>query len=99
VQRRRIRLRARANYRPRNAARQVAIRTGRRPTPRAYGFGCDRWSPTGFRKSGQVRVQGKTQADQLRDLQDAYRARAPLEYADRIRGYIKGAAAGDDSGK
>ncbi len=36
--------------------------------------------------------QSKTATDQLRDLQDAYRGRTPLEYQERVRAYIKGTA-------
>lgn len=35
--------------------------------------------------------------DDLRDLSDAYRAQAPREYQERVRAYVRGAAAADDS--
>jgi len=52
---------------------------------RSLGLGKDR--RTGF--------QSKTAKDMFRDLQDAPRVRTPLEYQDRLRGYIKGTATGD----
>ena len=47
----------------------------------------------GLRPRGPLRVRGAETADELRDLNDSYRARAPLEYADRVRAYMKGAGA------
>ncbi len=46
---------------------------------------------------GNLQLQGSAPADELRDLNDSYRARAPLEYADRVRAYLRGASAADDS--
>jgi hypothetical protein len=46
---------------------------------------------------GNLQLQGSATADELRDLNDSYRARAPLEYADRVRAYLRGASAADQS--
>lgn len=46
----------------------------------------------GLKPRSQLNVRGAVAEDQLRDLNDSYRARAPLEYSDRVRAYMKGAA-------
>lgn len=46
---------------------------------------------------GNLQLQGSAPADELRDLNDSYRARAPLEYADRVRAYLRGASAAEES--
>ncbi|NOY43090.1 MAG: hypothetical protein GXP26_14805 [Planctomycetes bacterium] len=55
-------------------------------TLRSLGLGRKR--RTGF--------QAKTAKDLFRDLQDAPRVRTPLEYQDRLRGYIKGTATAEE---
>jgi hypothetical protein len=45
------------------------------------------------RKSLQFRAAAVE--DELRDLRDAYRGRAPLEWTDRVREYLKGAASAE----
>jgi hypothetical protein len=46
----------------------------------------------GLRPRSQLNVRGAVAEDQLRDLNDSYRARAPREYAERVRAYMKGAS-------
>jgi hypothetical protein len=50
----------------------------------------------GLREQGPNRIKGSAKADQLRDLKDAYRSRAPLEYAERVRQYNKDVASQSD---
>jgi len=49
----------------------------------------------GLRRGEPLRFRAGATADKVRDLNDAYRARAPLEYSDRVRAYLKGAAGGE----
>ncbi|MCA9235731.1 MAG: hypothetical protein KDA44_09675 [Planctomycetales bacterium] len=49
----------------------------------------------GLRRDGPQRYNATAKADELRELTDAYRARAPREYQDRVRAYVRGAAAAD----
>jgi hypothetical protein len=53
----------------------------------------------GLRPGGPQRIRAAAKADKLRDLNEGYRSRAPLEYADRVRAYVKGAAASGDAGE
>ena len=53
----------------------------------------------GLRPTRPLGFRGAAAQDQLRNLNDSYRARAPLEYADRVRAYVKGAAAADDESR
>jgi len=53
---------------------------------RSLGLGRNR--RTGFRS--------QTAKEKLRELQDSYRARTPLEYQQRVRAYVKGTATGED---
>lgn len=50
----------------------------------------------GLRQNGPQRFRADATADKLRDLNDAYRARAPQEYLDRVREYTKGVSAADE---
>jgi hypothetical protein len=50
----------------------------------------------GLRQNGPQRFRAGAPADKLRDLNDAYRARAPQEYLDRVREYTKGVSAADE---
>ncbi|HMO87286.1 MAG TPA: hypothetical protein PKC18_20435, partial [Lacipirellulaceae bacterium] len=50
----------------------------------------------GLRPGGPQRIAGETEADALRDLNEGFRARAPLEYMDRVRDYLRGVGADDD---
>ncbi len=49
----------------------------------------------GLRQQGPTRVRAASQADKLR-VNDSYRARPPIEYADRVREYSKGVGAQDN---
>lgn len=46
----------------------------------------------GLRRDRQAGFQTQSAKDKLRDLQDAYRGRTPLEYQELMRKYIKGTA-------
>ncbi len=46
----------------------------------------------GLRPQGPTRIRGSAKADQIKNLNDAYRGRAPLEYAERVRLYNKDVA-------
>jgi hypothetical protein len=48
----------------------------------------------GLRRQGPVRIDAKGKADKLR-VNDSFRNRAPIEYADRVRQYSKNVASGD----
>jgi hypothetical protein len=50
----------------------------------------------GLRKQATQRVRSAATADELRDLNEGRRAPAPLEYADRVRAYLKGVSSGDE---
>ncbi|MBX3426787.1 MAG: hypothetical protein KF688_13995 [Pirellulales bacterium] len=52
----------------------------------------------GLRRTGPQRFDAAAAEDERR-ADDAYRARAPREYQDRVRAYIRGAAAGGDGEK
>jgi hypothetical protein len=49
----------------------------------------------GLRPGGPQRIRGSAKADKLRELQEGFRARVPQEYAERVREYVKGAAANE----
>ncbi|MAT68499.1 MAG: hypothetical protein CMJ58_03150 [Planctomycetaceae bacterium] len=51
----------------------------------------------GLRPGGAQRIRGGAAADDLGDLNDAYRERAPRAYQERVRAYVRGAAAAGDS--
>ena len=46
----------------------------------------------GLRKRGPSQLQSLTPQDRLRQLQEAYRGRVPIEYQDEVRAYLKGTA-------
>lgn len=46
----------------------------------------------GLRRAEGPRFQAESAKDKLRDLQDAYRGRTPMEYQERMRKYVKGTA-------
>jgi hypothetical protein len=46
----------------------------------------------GLRPQGPTRIHGSAKADQIKNLNDSYRGRAPLEYAERVRLYNKDVA-------
>ncbi len=46
----------------------------------------------GLRHEGPLRFRADSKDDKVRDLNEGYRTRAPLEYSDRVRAYVKGAA-------
>jgi hypothetical protein len=49
----------------------------------------------GLRRGGPLRYRAAGAADELRDLREGYRTRAPVEYADQVRRYTKGVSGGD----
>jgi len=49
----------------------------------------------GLRRDLQSGFQSQTAKDKLRDLQEAYRGRTPLEYQELMRKYVKGTAEGN----
>jgi len=49
----------------------------------------------GLSRKGRTGFGSKITKDKLRDLQDAYRGRTPLEYQEQVRAYIKGTATGE----
>ena len=48
----------------------------------------------GLRPNRRTGFQSETVKDKLRDLQEAYRGRTPLEYQELMRKYVKGTASG-----
>jgi len=50
----------------------------------------------GLLPTGRYGYRSHTAKDRLRDLQDAYRGRTPLEYQEQVRAYIKGTATSED---
>jgi hypothetical protein len=49
-----------------------------------------------LQRRGPLQIRGAATADELRNLNEGYRARTPLEYADRVRAYMKGAASTEE---
>jgi collagen type III alpha len=52
----------------------------------------------GLRREGPTRFKSSAKNDEERDLNDAYRARPPLEYMDWVRAYTKGLSSSEDDG-
>jgi hypothetical protein len=46
---------------------------------------------------GAKQFRAQAAKDKFRDLNEGYRSRAPLEYADRVRAYVKGAASDSEN--
>ncbi len=50
-------------------------------------------------RPGQRGFQSQAIQEKLRELKDSYRGQTPLEYADRVRAYIKGTATAGEKGE